>query len=125
MSGFDLCACGWAEYEHDPAEHQPNHSQTSLLDDLRDQLAMRLHGELCDMRCDNDERPCWTAWRVEAGLLMGDIRRALCEAWVAGARGGSRGVLPNVELARRNPFIEHGNLCFCAYCRSAAMGGGR
>ena len=91
---------------------------------LRDQIAMRLHGELCDGRHDNTDGPCWTAWRHEADLLMVDITRALCEAWVMGARGGSRGVLPNVELARRNPFIAHNLRCLGAYCRSAAMGGG-
>jgi hypothetical protein len=61
-----------------------------VLDDLRDSLAMRLHGELCDGRHDDSDGPCWTTWRIEADLLMPDIRRALTDAWIAGARAYCR-----------------------------------
>lgn len=98
---------------------------TAVLDDLRDSLAMRLHGELCDGRHDNEDGPCWTAWRTEADLLMPDVQRALAKAWADGARDGGRGLLPATERDRRNPYIPHGNLCGCAFCYSAATGGGR
>lgn len=112
-------ACKLCDRMHFPPE------ECAPVADLRDQLAMRLHGEFCDGRHDECSGPCWIAWRPEADLLMGDVTRALAQAWESGAHDGSRGLLPDVERAHRNPYIPHGDLCGCAYCRSAAMGGGR
>lgn len=71
---------------------------------LRDELAVILHELLCDGRHDDSDAPCWTAWHIEADILMPPIRRALAAAWEDGALDGSRGLLPYVERARRNPY---------------------
>lgn len=75
---------------------------------VRDGLAFDLHKLFCDMRCDNENGPCWTAWRQEADLLMIRVEEALADAWEDGARNGSRGLLPAAERAKRNPYLRGG-----------------
>lgn len=94
---------------------------TGALDDLRDCLAMRLHGELCDGRHDDRDRPCWTNWRDEADELMPDILRSLAAAWSDGSRVGSVWLSASAR-DQHNPFIEHDDFCGCEYCRHFAVG---
>lgn len=88
---------------------------------IRDDIARILH----DLEHGKNKCPCdggWKAWRPEADAIMPTLRTWLADIWGEGARSGARGF---VERAGRNPYLKHGSGCACAYCYSAAMGGGR
>lgn len=106
--------------------------KSALLDALRDQIARTLHDwDHGKQENDSPTEPCWHAYRVEADLLMPQIRPHLATAWIRGwedcekancdncySCGGWIGFTPN-------PYLDHGAACTCEFCRTAAMGGGR
>lgn len=96
-----------------------------VLDYIRDDIARILHD------LEHGTAPCycdggWKAWRPEADAIVPTIRTWLADVWEEGARDGSRGLLPAVKRAARNPYRYHPpHVCTCPFHYSAAMGGGR
>ena len=100
-----------------------------LLRCIRDDFARILHdGAHGKVRhsCDGG----WKVWRVDADAFMPTVRSWMAEVWDEGFQASCDETpishTPAGPLDGNNPYRgRHPDTCFCAFCYSAAMGGGR